>query len=99
MAFAAGRFVHSRIAMSCFVEWCSMRRTTTTIPATMPFCDTQTAGDCRRRMTLPVPVVSLERRDLALTVGTHGRAGSLNNLVSQCGCFGLAEGEARKEIE
>jgi serine/threonine-protein kinase HipA len=48
---------------------------------------------------VPVPVVSLERRDLALTVGTHGRAGSLYNLVSQCGRFGLEEGEARKEIQ
>ena len=48
---------------------------------------------------VPVPVVSLERRDLALTVGTHGRAASLYNLVSQCGRFGLVEGEARKEIQ
>jgi serine/threonine-protein kinase HipA len=47
---------------------------------------------------VPVPAVSLERRDLALTVGTHGRAGSLYNLVSQCGRFGLEESAARKEI-
>jgi serine/threonine-protein kinase HipA len=32
-------------------------------------------------------------------VGTHGRAGSLYNLVSQCGRFGLSEGEAREEIQ
>jgi serine/threonine-protein kinase HipA len=48
---------------------------------------------------VPVPVVSLERRDLALTVGTHGRAAGLYNFVSQCGRFGLVEGEAREEIQ
>jgi serine/threonine-protein kinase HipA len=47
---------------------------------------------------VPVPVVSLERRDLALTVGSYGRAASLYNLISQCERFGLTEEEARKEI-
>lgn len=47
---------------------------------------------------VPVPVISLERRDLALTVGSYGRAASLYNLVSQCDRFGLSEDEARKEI-
>jgi serine/threonine-protein kinase HipA len=47
---------------------------------------------------VPVPVVSLERRDLALTVGAYGRAASLYNLISQCERFGLTEEEARKEI-
>jgi serine/threonine-protein kinase HipA len=47
---------------------------------------------------VPVPVVSLERRDLALTVGSYGRAGSFYNLISQCGRFGLTEEAARKEI-
>jgi serine/threonine-protein kinase HipA len=47
---------------------------------------------------VPVPVVSLERRDLALTVGSYGRAASLYNLVSQSNRFGLSEVEARKEI-
>jgi serine/threonine-protein kinase HipA len=47
---------------------------------------------------VPVPAVSLERRDLALTVGSYGRAASLYNLISQCKRFGLTEEEARKEI-
>jgi serine/threonine-protein kinase HipA len=47
---------------------------------------------------VPVPAVSLERRDLALTVGSYGRAGSLYNLVSQSNRFGLPQAEARKEI-
>lgn len=47
---------------------------------------------------VPVPAVSLERRDLALTVGSYGRAASLYNLVSQSNRFGLPEAEARKEI-
>ena len=48
---------------------------------------------------VPAPVISLERRDLALTVGRHGRTASIYNLVSQAGRFGLAEEEARQEIE
>ena len=47
---------------------------------------------------VPVPVVSLERRDLALTVGSHGRAASLYNLISQCGRFGLDEEGAREQL-
>ncbi len=47
---------------------------------------------------VPVPVISLERRDLALTVGSYGRVASLYNLVTQCERFGLTEIEARKEI-
>ncbi len=47
---------------------------------------------------VPVPMVSLERRDLALTVGTYGRTASLYNLISQCGRFGLSDEEAREEI-
>jgi serine/threonine-protein kinase HipA len=48
---------------------------------------------------VPVPVVSLERRDLALTVGTHGRAASLYNLISQSARFGLEEERAREQIQ
>jgi len=44
-------------------------------------------------------VVSLERRDLALTVGTYGRTASLYNLLSQAGHFGLSAAEARAEID
>jgi serine/threonine-protein kinase HipA len=48
---------------------------------------------------VPAPVVSLERRDLALTVGDFGRTASIYNLLSQCGRFGLSAEEARKEID
>ena len=48
---------------------------------------------------VPMPVVSLERRDLALTVGTYGRTASVYNLVSQCDRFGLSVEAARVEIE
>jgi serine/threonine-protein kinase HipA len=47
---------------------------------------------------VPVPLVSLERRDLALTVGTYGRAASLYNLISQSERFGLSKDDARREI-
>jgi len=47
---------------------------------------------------VPVPIVSLERRDLALTVGSYGRTASFYNLISQSGRLGLSEGEAREEI-
>jgi serine/threonine-protein kinase HipA len=47
---------------------------------------------------VPVPLVSLERRDLALTVGTYGRAAGVYNLISQSARFGLSEEEARKAI-
>lgn len=48
---------------------------------------------------VPAPVVSLERRDLAMTVGTYGRTASVYNLLSQCERFGLTTEAARKEIE
>jgi serine/threonine-protein kinase HipA len=48
---------------------------------------------------VPSPLVSLERRDLALTVGAHGRTASLYNLVSQASRFGLSVQAARHEIE
>lgn len=47
---------------------------------------------------VPVPLVSLERRDLALTVGSYGRAASLYNLISQSERFGLSKDDARREI-
>jgi serine/threonine-protein kinase HipA len=43
--------------------------------------------------------VSLERRDLAVTIGAYGRTASIYNLVSQCHRFGLTVDAARKEIE
>lgn len=48
---------------------------------------------------VPTPVISLERRDLALTVGGYGRTASIYNLLSQTGRFGLSLEEARQEIE
>lgn len=48
---------------------------------------------------VPAPVVSLERRDLALTVGRYGRTASIYNLLSQAGRFGLSADEARGEID
>lgn len=47
---------------------------------------------------VPTPLLSLERRDLALTVGKYGRTASMYNLVSQAGRFGLTEEGARAEI-
>lgn len=47
---------------------------------------------------VPMPLVSLERRDLALTVGNYGRTASVYNLLSQCMRFGLTIEAARKEI-
>jgi serine/threonine-protein kinase HipA len=48
---------------------------------------------------VPAPVVSLERRDLALTVGNYGRTASIYNLLSQAGRFGLSTEDARAEID
>jgi len=48
---------------------------------------------------VPAPVVSRERRDLALTVGNFGRTASIYNLLSQAGRFGLSAEQARAEID
>ena len=48
---------------------------------------------------VPAPLVSLERRDLAMTIGTYGRTASIYNLLSQCERFSLTNEAARKEIE
>lgn len=48
---------------------------------------------------VPAPVVSLERRDLALTVGDYGRTASIYNLLSQAGRFGLSAEAARKHLD
>jgi serine/threonine-protein kinase HipA len=47
---------------------------------------------------VPTPLLSLERRDLAMAVGERGRAADVDNLVSQCGRFGLSSDEAKAEI-
>jgi serine/threonine-protein kinase HipA len=48
---------------------------------------------------VPTPVVSLEQRDLALTVGNYGRTASIYNLLSQIDRFGLSLGAARNEVD
>ena len=48
---------------------------------------------------VPAPLVSLERRDLTMTIGAHGRTASVYNLLSQCERFGLTTESAKKEIE
>jgi serine/threonine-protein kinase HipA len=48
---------------------------------------------------LPVPMVSIERRDLALEVGRFGRAAGLYNILSRCDVFGLAKEEAKALID
>ena len=48
---------------------------------------------------LPVPMVSVERRDLALEVGHFGRAASLYNILSHCDVFGLSKDEAQALID
>ncbi len=48
---------------------------------------------------VPQPLVSKERRDLALTVGRHGRVASLYNVVSESPRFGLSVEEARKVFD
>ena len=48
---------------------------------------------------MPAPVVSIERRDLALTVGSYGRTASIYNLLSQSVRFGLSAEEARRESD
>jgi serine/threonine-protein kinase HipA len=48
---------------------------------------------------LPVPLVSIERRDLALEVGRFGRAASLYNILSQCDVFGLTKEDAQALID
>ena len=48
---------------------------------------------------VPVPLVSQERRDLALEVGAHGRAAALYNLLSRTEVFGLTREAARAEID
>src|SRR5438094_1149453 len=48
---------------------------------------------------VPAPVVSLERRDLAMTIGAYGRTASVYNLLSQCQRFGLTTEAARNEID
>ena len=47
---------------------------------------------------VPMPVVSLERRDLALIIRSMDESGASITLISQCARFGLTEAEARKEI-
>src|SRR5436190_1771950 len=48
---------------------------------------------------VPAPLVSRERRDLAMTIGAYGRTATIYNVLSQCERFGLTIEAARKEID
>ena len=48
---------------------------------------------------VPVPLISLERRELALEAGRYGRVASLYNLLSDCASFGLLREEAQQLID
>lgn len=48
---------------------------------------------------VPVPLISLERRDLALEAGRYGRVASVYNLLSECVAFGLNREEAQQVID
>jgi serine/threonine-protein kinase HipA len=48
---------------------------------------------------VPAPLVSQERRDLAMTVGDFGRTASIYNLLSLAGRFGLSNDAAQVEID
>lgn len=48
---------------------------------------------------VPTPTVSLDRRDLAMTVGTYGRVASIYNLLSQCRRFGLTKEAAEAIVD
>ncbi|HEX5370913.1 MAG TPA: type II toxin-antitoxin system HipA family toxin [Dehalococcoidia bacterium] len=47
----------------------------------------------------PLPAVSAERRDLALTIGDYGRYANASNLLSQCARFLLSRAEAARIID
>jgi serine/threonine-protein kinase HipA len=46
----------------------------------------------------PMPHVSMERRDLAMSVGRFGRRASAQNLVSECARFLLTPEEATRLV-
>jgi serine/threonine-protein kinase HipA len=48
---------------------------------------------------VPKPLLSLEQRDLALTVGKFGRSAGRYNLLSRCDAFGLDVAQARHELD
>lgn len=48
---------------------------------------------------VPVPLLSLERRDLALEAGRYGRVASVYNLLSDCASFGLTAQDAQTVID
>lgn len=47
----------------------------------------------------PSTPISIERRDLALTIGDEGRTATAANLLSQCGRFLLSPGEAAAIVD
>lgn len=47
----------------------------------------------------PTPSHSVSKRDLAMTVGSHGRWANRENLISQCGHFGIEAEQAETIID
>ena len=47
---------------------------------------------------MPSPAISLDRRDLAMDCGTHGRFASAKNLLTQCSRFLLDENQAKSIV-
>jgi len=48
---------------------------------------------------VPKPMVAIDKRALAMTIGQYGRTASIYNIVSQCARFGVTPGAAKREIE
>ncbi len=48
---------------------------------------------------VPKSMVAIDKRDLALVVGSYGRTASIYNIASDCARFGLTPEAARKEID
>lgn len=48
---------------------------------------------------VPMPMMSMESRDLALTIGRIGRTASIYNIRSECARFGVTPEAATKEID
>ena len=46
-----------------------------------------------------MPMISMESRDLALTIGRIGRTASIYNIRSECARFGVTPEAATKEID
>jgi serine/threonine-protein kinase HipA len=48
---------------------------------------------------VPKPMVSMDKRTLAMVIGQYGRTASIYNIMSQCERFGVTPAAAKKEID